>query len=111
AIAGALSNPPAGSATYTLTGTEALTNAQIAALAGEILGKPVQVVNLTDEQLAGGMKAAGLPEAIIPTLVSFDTAAREGDLAEVTSDVETLSGRKPRSLKSFLESSKAALLG
>jgi NAD(P)H dehydrogenase (quinone) len=89
AIAAALANPPATSTTYTLTGDEALTNAEIAALASEITGKPVQVVNLTDEQLAGGIKAAGVPETAIPTIVSFDTAAREGNLATVTG----LSGR------------------
>ncbi len=111
AIAGALANPPAASTTYTLTGTEAFTNDEIAKLASEILGKPIQVVNLTDEQLAGGMKAAGVPEAYIPTFVSFDTATRAGDLSEVTKDVETLSGRKSRSLKAFFEASKSTFLG
>jgi len=111
AIAGALANPPAVSATYTLAGPEALTNGEVAALASKILGKPIQVVDLTDEQLAGGMKAAGVPEAYIPTFVSFDAAARAGDLATVTDDVEKLSGRKSQKLAAFLEASKAALLG
>lgn len=110
AIAGALANPPAGSATYTLTGEDALTRDEIAALASGIAGKPIKVVNLTDEQLAGGMKAAGVPEAFIPTLVSFDTATRAGDLATVTPDTATLSGRKPKSLRDFLTENKAALL-
>lgn len=110
AIAGALANPPADSRTYTLTGTQAFTNAQVAELASRIFGKPVEVVNLTDEQLAGGIRAAGLPEAVIPTLVSFDTAIRAGDLGDITSEVETLSGRKPRSLEAYLEASKAAFV-
>ncbi|MDQ6433566.1 NmrA family NAD(P)-binding protein [Mesorhizobium sp. LHD-90] len=109
AIAGAIVNWPTQSTTYTLTGTEALTNEQIAKLASAAVGKPLQVVDLTDEQLAGGMKAAGLPEAIIPTLVSFDTATRAGDLALVTGDVEALSGRKSKPLKVFLEENKAVL--
>lgn len=111
AIAGALANPPAGSTTYTLTGEQAFTNDQIAALASEITGKPIQVVHLTDEQLAGGMKAAGVPEAFIPTFVSFDTATRTGGLATVTEDTATLSGRKPKSLRAFLTENKAALAG
>lgn len=111
AIAAALANPPAGSATYTLTGGEALTNAEIARLASDIAGKPLQVVDLTDEQLAGGMKAAGLPEPAIPTIVSFDTAARMGDLALVTGDVERLSGRKPQPLRDFLVANKDRLAG
>lgn len=111
AIAGALANPPAESTTYTLTGSESLTNDEVAALATSILGKPVQVVQLTDEQLAGGLKAAGLPEAVIPALVSFDTAARTGGLAIVTGDVEALSGSKPKPLKAYLEANKAAFAG
>lgn len=111
AIAGALANPPAGSATYTLTGDEAYTNDQIAALATEITGKPLQVVHLTDEQLAGGMKAAGVPEAIIPTLVSFDAATRTGGLATVTGDTAKLSGRKLQTLREFLTANKAAFAG
>jgi NAD(P)H dehydrogenase (quinone) len=111
AIAGALANPPAASTTYTLTGSEALSNAEVAAQAAEITGKPVAVVNLNDEQLAGGLKAAGLPEGAIPTIVSFDTAARHGDLATVTSDVEKLSGRKPTPVRDWLAANKAALIG
>lgn len=111
AIAGALANPPAGSVTWTLTGSEALTNDEIARLASDAVGRPIQVVHLSDEQLAGGMKAAGVPEAIVPTLVSFDTAARAGDLGTITDDVATLSGRQPRSVSGFLAASKAALAG
>lgn len=110
AIAGAVAKPASGSATYTLTGSEALTNHEVAELAAKSLGKSIKVVNLTDEQLAGGMKAAGVPEAIIPALVSFDTATRAGDLGEVTDDVEALSGQKPRSLKDFLEANKTKFL-
>lgn len=109
AIAGALANPPAGSATWTLTGSEALTNDEIARLAADAVGRPIQVVRLSDEQLAGGMKAAGVPEAIVPMLVSFEKAARAGDLGTITDDVATLSGRLPRTVRDFLAASKAAL--
>lgn len=109
AIAGALANPPAESTTYTLTGAETFNNEEVARLASTAVGKPLQVVNLTDEQLAGGMKTAGLPDGFIPTLVSFETATRAGDLAIVTGDVESLSGRKSKPLTAFIEENKAAL--
>jgi NAD(P)H dehydrogenase (quinone) len=111
AIAAALANPPAGSATYTLTGAQALTNAEIAALASQTFGRTVEVVHVTDDQLAGGMKAAGVPDAFIPTLVSFDAATRAGNLAAATGDVETLSGRKPRPLAAYFAANKAAFIG
>lgn len=101
----------AGNRTYTLTGPVGYTNDEIAALATKATGKPIQVVHLTDEQLAGGMKAAGLPDAIIPTIVSFDTAARNGGLATVTSDAQTLVGRPLVTLEAFLQANAKALQG
>lgn len=105
--AAALSKPSTNDI-LTLTGPELLTTKQIAALASEITGKPLAVVDLSDEQLAGGMKAAGVPEAIIPMLVSFDTNTRQGGFDILTDDVETLTGRKPEPLRVLLEANSAA---
>jgi NAD(P)H dehydrogenase (quinone) len=63
------------------------------------------------EQLAGGLRSAGLPEAVVEVFVSFDAAAREGQLSAVTRDLETLSGRKATTLAAFIEENKAALVG
>ncbi|MDI7773876.1 SDR family oxidoreductase [Asticcacaulis sp. EMRT-3] len=89
--------------TYTLTGPELFTTHEIAALASAASGKPLSVIDVTDAQLAGGLKGAGLPDAIIPMLVSFDTAQREGGFDVLTGDVETLTGKKPRPLGEFLK--------
>jgi NAD(P)H dehydrogenase (quinone) len=110
AIAAALASGSTESKTYTLTGAELRSTDEVAALASEVTGKPIEVIHLSDEQLAGGMKAAGVPEFLIPTLVSFDTAAREGNLGALTDDVETLTGRKPKPFRAFFEESKDALL-
>jgi NAD(P)H dehydrogenase (quinone) len=109
-IAAALASGSTESKTYTLTGAELRSTDEVAALASEVTGKPIEVIHLSDEQLAGGMKAAGVPEFLIPTLVSFDTAAREGNLGALTDDVETLTGRKPKPFRAFFEESKDALL-
>ncbi|UUP16084.1 SDR family oxidoreductase [Nitratireductor thuwali] len=111
AIAASLAKGPVANTTYTLTGAKAYTNAEIAALAAEATGKPVNVVNLSDEALADGMKAAGVPEAFVPLLVSFEANTRAGGLAEVTGDFEQLTGRQPKPLTAFLEESKALLSG
>ncbi|MGN6422907.1 MAG: SDR family oxidoreductase [Asticcacaulis sp.] len=100
AAAAALTLPPENK-TYTLTGPELLTTKEIAALASAATGKPLTVIDVTDEQLAGGLKAAGLPEAIIPMLVSFDANTRKGGFDVLTKDVEILTGHKPRSLAAF----------
>jgi NAD(P)H dehydrogenase (quinone) len=78
-------------------------------MASSVVGKPIAVVDVTDEQLAEGMKAAGVPAPIVPLLVSFDAATRAGVLGTVTGDVEKLTGRKPAPLKAWFEANKAAL--
>ncbi|ESX90471.1 SDR family oxidoreductase [Mesorhizobium sp. LNJC405B00] len=111
AIAAGLASDSSESATYTLTGPGAYTAAEVAALVTEVTSKPIQVIQLSDEALTEGMKSAGLPEPFAKVLVSFDAAARAGDLGMVTDAVEKLSGRKSVPLKQFLETNKAALAG
>lgn len=111
AIAGAALKAGGDSRTYTLTGTKSRTAEEIAAVVSAATGKPLKVVHVTDAELAEGLKAAGLPEGFIPTVVSFDANTREGKIASVTDDAQTLSGRKPTSLEDFVAASKAALLG
>ena len=111
AIAAGLASGSTDSKTYTLTGPQAYTTAEIAALVSEVTGKPLDVIQLPDEALTEGVKAAGVPEEFARVIVSFDANTRSGRIAMVTDAVETLSGRKPRTLKQFLEANKAALAG
>ena len=111
AIAAGLASGSTDSKTYTLTGPRAYTTAEVAALVSEVTGKPLDVIQLPDEALTEGVKAAGVPEEFARVIVSFDANTRSGRIAIVTDAVETLSGRKPRTLKQFLEANKAALAG
>ncbi|MBE1709168.1 MULTISPECIES: SDR family oxidoreductase [Mesorhizobium] len=111
AIAAGLASSSTDSKTYTLTGPQAYTTAEIAALVSEVTGKPLEVIQLPDEALTEGVKAAGVPEEFARVIVSFDANTRSGRIAMATDAVETLSGRKPRTLKQFLEANKAALAG
>ncbi|CAN7363527.1 SDR family oxidoreductase [Neorhizobium tomejilense] len=109
AAAGALANPPAGSRTLTLTGAESLTANEIAARASTATGKPLDVVDVTDEQLTQGLTGAGLPAFVVNMLVSADANIRAGNFEQVTSDYETLTGQKPQTLAAYFETQKAAL--
>ncbi|WP_439616212.1 SDR family oxidoreductase [Shinella sp.] len=111
AITGAVLKAGDESKTYTLTGPQTHTAEEIAAIVSAATGKPLNVVHLTDAQLAEGLKGAGLPEGFIPTIVSFDANTREGKIAMVTSDAETLSGRPLTLFEDFVAASKAAFLG
>jgi NAD(P)H dehydrogenase (quinone) len=110
AAAAALAKQPNGNARYDITGTEPLTTKEIAKLASEATGKPIEVVNVSDEQLQQGMIAAGMPAFLAPIYASFDTNTRAGNVAFATDAVQKLTGKAPRSLKEFFAANKEALL-
>jgi NAD(P)H dehydrogenase (quinone) len=110
AIAAALVSP-ADNATLTLTGAHSASIEDVAAVVSEVTGKPLDVVNVTDEQLAAGLTGAGLPKFVVDMLVSADANIRAGNFDAITGDFKTLTGREPQTLKSFFEEKKAALAG
>lgn len=109
AAAGALLKT-ASNQTYTVSGPAALSATELAALASAASGKPLVVVDVSDEQLAGGAKAAGVPDFVVEHfIVAFDRNTREGKADVTTNAVETLWGTKPESVEVFLGANKAAL--
>jgi len=109
AAAAALANPPTGSRTLSLTGSESLTAEEIASRVSKAAGKPLGVVHVTDEQLTQGLTGAGLPAFVVTMLVSADANIRAGYFDVVTDDFEKLTGAKPQDLASYFETQKAAL--
>ena len=109
ALAGLLLGHGHEAAVYHLTGTVALTPAEIAATIGQVFGKPVQVAAITDQQYAGALKAAGMPDFYVEALLALEQTGAKGMLDLVTGDVERLSGRKPTSLAEFLAARKEAV--
>lgn len=105
--AAALASGETKNATYTLTGPEALSADETAKIVSDVLGKPLQVIHLTPDQLKGGMIAAGVPEFLAPLFVSFDVNALEGNIDMVTKDIETLSGTAPQTLRQWLVANTA----
>ncbi|CAA9401829.1 MAG: NADPH:quinone oxidoreductase 2 [uncultured Quadrisphaera sp.] len=81
-----------------VTGPLALSAADLAALAGEIGGREVEVVHVGDADLAAGLRSAGLPGHVADLVASFGAAAREGFLGRATSVVADLTGRPPTAL-------------
>jgi len=109
AAAGALL-ATASNKTFTVTGPAAVSNAEIAASVTKLTGKPLAVIEVTDEQLAAGAKAAGVPEFVVDHfMVAFDRNAREGKVDVSTDAVETLWGTKPQSVEAFLAANLPAL--
>jgi len=111
AIAAALASSATESRTYTLTGSTSYSIKDIAATVTAITGRPLEVVDATDEQLAAGMTGAGLPKFLVDMLVSADANIRAGYFDALSSDFTTLTGKQPQTLRSFFEEKKVALAG
>jgi NAD(P)H dehydrogenase (quinone) len=84
---------------YDITGPEAIGPEDVAALAAELGGRPVEVVHVDDDALVAGMIENGVPERGARIGLSFVVAAREGFLDGVSSAVEEITGTAPRSLR------------
>ncbi|MCX4091203.1 NAD(P)H-binding protein [Nocardia sp. alder85J] len=82
--------------TYTLTGPEALSEYDQAAVLGSALGRPVEVVDLTDDEVRARMATAGLPADYIDGVQQGTAFIRDGRNATLTDDVQAVLGRAPR---------------
>ena len=109
AAAVALASGSSGNRTFTLTGTQALNAREIAAKVSAATGSPLTVVDVTAEQLAEGLRAHGFPPVLADVFTSFDVATAAGDLAEVTDDFATLTGRGPSTFDAWLPANLALL--
>jgi NAD(P)H dehydrogenase (quinone) len=107
AAAAVLASGATDSRTYTLTGPQALTADDIARIAGDALEKKIKVKYVTPKQLAGGMKAAGVPDMLIPLMVSFDVNTAQGRIDVVTGDIKDLTGQAPQTLRDWFAQNKA----
>ncbi len=88
---------------YDVTGPEALSGYDLAALASEVSGKQVEAVPVDDEAFVSILvEHAGLPEPVAQFLASFGRAAREGQLGLVSDDFERLTGRLPVRFRTLL---------
>lgn len=93
AAVGALLSRDLDDTALDVTGPQAVTAADIAALATARRGETVDVVHVDDAAYVAGLEQAGLPTPVAKLLASFGAAIREGRLAGVTSVVEDLAGR------------------
>lgn len=105
AAAAALSDGFSGARTLDITGPQALSGDEMAALFAELSGKPVVHVPVSGEALGEGLSAAGLPAPLVAALVGFDLSAEQGLLGRVSGDLAELTGAPGATLRSVLASS------
>ncbi|WP_257789881.1 SDR family oxidoreductase [Streptomyces sp. 3211] len=94
-----------------VTGPEALTQHEVAALLADITGRPVRFQPQCDDEAVSDLVKRGMTIPMAQFLTTFAQAGREGFKDTVTDVVERLAGRKPTSVADFLRANRAALHG
>ncbi|MBK9644257.1 MAG: SDR family oxidoreductase [Deltaproteobacteria bacterium] len=99
AAAAALASSFDGQRVLEITGPEAVTGDQIAAMLTELSGRPVAHLPVPVEAYVQGLVQAGLPEPYAQVYASFEVAAARGELGEASGAVEALSGEAATPLR------------
>lgn len=111
AVAATVLRDPAAHAgqRYTLTGGEALTDSQRAAVYTRVLGRPVTFQAMPVDTAERQMREAWhLPEPMVEALGSLNRLISAGHAARVSPDVERLLGREPLRFEAFVRDHRAA---
>lgn len=88
--------------TQPLTGAEALDLGDIAAIASDVLGKPVRRETITEDQLRGRMAGHGAPAAAAEMVLGLYAGMRNGEFAAVGPMLGELIGRRPTPLRALI---------
>ena len=102
AAANILSSENHAGKTYQFTNNEAFSYQEVAQYLSEITGKTIKYVSPTADEYAKTLTEYGVPADFIGLFAGFAVAQANGELAMVGSDLEQLLGRKPTSVKTFL---------
>jgi NAD(P)H dehydrogenase (quinone) len=93
--------------TYSLTGPEALTMAEAAARAGRAIGRELRYEEETRDEAYSSRRKWSTEQWQLDAWVSTYTAIRDGEVAQVTGDVEKLTGHPARTIEQAIADNPA----
>lgn len=106
----ALTGPGHEGKTYGLTGPEALTGEDIAAMLSEVTGRAITCAPLSVEDAKAAMIAAGMQEEVAAAMVELASIAPKGCLAGIETTVSDVLGRPARRFRDFVSEHRKAFL-
>ncbi len=86
---------------FNITGGEALSNADVATIISETIGKKIQYVDVAEEAAEKAMKELGMPQVIIEQLMSLNRITKAGYAEVITSTVADVTSHEPITFKEF----------
>lgn len=97
-------NPEHYNKAYTLTGPQAVSSEDIAAIFSKKLGKTITNVDPSEEEYVAALKTFGLPaEAIETNKNLYSVYIRNGYVAGISNDVEQVTGQTAVSFENFVK--------
>lgn len=94
--------------TYPVTGPEAVTYGEIAAVLSDVLGREVEHVQVSMDDARAGLGEAGMPGELVDEFVDLLEYFDSGGGTDVYATVEDLTGTPARSVRQFAEDYAAA---
>lgn len=85
-----------------LTGPQALSYDEAAAVVSEVTGTAVRHTSITAEELTAAIEAGGVPHDYARMLAGMDEEIAGGSAERITTTVQDVTGRAPRSFREFL---------
>lgn len=104
----ALTEPGHENRAYPVTGPEALSGAELAAILTDVAGHTVTYVPISPDQAKQAMTAMGMTEMLADAMNELYALAPAGHLVHVVDTVEKVTGRLPLSFQQFAEDHGAA---
>jgi uncharacterized protein YbjT (DUF2867 family) len=97
-------------ATYTITGSEALSHWDMAAIFSKVLGKEVKNQNPSEEEYKNLLLSYKLPQDTVDFMAMLYSFIKAGYFTAVTDDFQKIVGRTPISFESFVKDNRSAFM-
>jgi uncharacterized protein YbjT (DUF2867 family) len=105
--AAVLTQPGHAGQAYTLTGGEALTYGEAAAIISDVTGRPLSYVAISNDAFRQSLIDQGWPAESAGFMAGLFHAVEQGWAASVSPDVESVLGRKPITFQQFASQNAA----
>lgn len=101
AVQALLNESKHGRKAYNITGPNAISYAQAAEILSNEIGRKIKYVDISEDQAREGMKAIGMDEWFINSMMELFSITRAGYVSDVSSAIEEVTGKKPITFSEF----------